>query len=124
MAGVRVIVDKSYQKNAENAVESICYNQFGKHAHEIGETFIRICTPFVPWRSGGLAGSGHVVNTSKEELSVAWSKTVRGYDVARRQYSDENLSHTAPRTAHWDKTAMSYEGETFRRNVERILNSK
>lgn len=122
MAGVRVTVDKSYQKNAQNAVESVCYNQFGKNAYAIGEAFIRICTPFVPWKTGELAGSGHVVNTSKDELAVAWNKSNKGFDIARAQYYNEDYNHDGIRTDHWDKAAMSYEGDTFYKKVEDLLN--
>ena len=123
MAGVRVTVDKSYQKNAQNAVESICYNQFGENAYDIGETFIQICTPYVPWRTGELAGSGHVVNTSKDELSVAWNKSKNGFDIAREQYYHPH-NHLEGRTDHWDQTAMEYSGELFRQRCEKILNGR
>lgn len=121
MAGVRVAVDKSYIKNAEEVVDFTVHERYAECGDAIGEEFIEICTPFVPWKTGTLASSGHVVNTSKNEIAVAWNETKKGFDVARRQYYHE-YAHDGVRTDHWDKATMAYEGDTFARRVEGILN--
>ena len=124
MAGVRVTVDKSYKKNAENVVDYTLHERYAECGNAIGEEFIRVCTPFVPLRTGELASSGHVVNTSKDEVAVAWNKSKKGFDIARRQYYNDEYAHSGRRTDHWDQAAMAYEGDTFYKRVENILNGK
>ena len=123
MAGVRVTVDKSFNKNAENAVNLIAKERFNEHKHEIAEEFIQICTPFIPLDTGQLIASGHVVNSGKDEVAVAWNRSKRGFDVAREQYYHPH-NHTGMRTDHWDQAAMAYEGDTFIARCEQILNDE
>lgn len=120
MAGVRVDVIKSTLKNAEDAIESAVFDRWEECGPEIGEIFIQICTPFVPLKTGRLINSGHVVNSSKSGIYVAWDATRKGFDYARRQYSTP-YSHPLQGIDHWDQYAMAQEGDTFIARVEREL---
>lgn len=122
MAGVRVDVIQSSLKYAEDALESAAFNKWEKHAHEIGEIFIEVCTPFVPLKTGRLIDSGHVVNSSKEGIHVAWNASRKGFDYARRQYYNSEYEHPLQGTDHWDQEAMAVDGDVFVARCEEELN--
>lgn len=121
MAGVRVDVIQSSIKNSEEVLESEILNKWDQYSDEIGEIFIEICTPFVPYKTGRLINSGHVVSSSKEGIFVNWNAVDRGYDYARRQYSTPYY-HPIQGTDHWDQEAMALEGDTFVSMIERLMN--
>ena len=83
MAGVSVTVSKSTLKNASTDIKALVGERFAECADDIGEIFIEICTPFVPYDSGELINSGHVVSGGKDELQVAWNRSKEGKDIAR-----------------------------------------
>ena len=123
MAGVRVKIDTSFLGEANTKVTALAKQDYYDHREEIGEAFIEVVTPYVPLRTGELINSGHVVNTSKEEIAVAWNKSKKGFDIAREQYYHPH-NHLPGRTDHWDKAAMEYDGELFRQRCEDILNGR
>ena len=123
MAGVRVTIDKSCLEEAKEKVNFFARLKYRRKKEAIGDAFLEIVTPYVPYQTGELINSGHLVNTSKDEIAVAWSKTKKGFDVAREQYYHPH-NHLSGRTDHWDKAAMDYDGELFRQRCEDILNGR
>ena len=121
MAGVRVVVDESFKKNAVDAVDFTVHARYNQRKGEIAEEFIQICTPFIPYKTGRLIDSGHVVNSGKDEVAVAWNASNKGFDYAREQYYHEH-NHPIQGTDHWDKAAMAYSGDIFAKRCEDILN--
>lgn len=123
MAGVSVKVDNAFFGKAKTAVDSVTRAKFRENKEEIGDAFLEIVTPYVPLRTGELINSGHVVNTSGDNVAVAWNKSKKGFDIAREQYYHPH-NHPIQGTDHWDKAAMAYEGDVFRQRCENILNDR
>lgn len=125
---VKVYVNKFQIREAMDIVSDIAKQRFCDNRLAIGEEFVQICTKYVPFDEKNetethLAYSGHAYISGKDELKAVWSRTKKGFDVANAQYYGA-YNHTPPREGHWDQAAMYYEGETFRKRVEAILNDK
>lgn len=102
--------------------------EFRAKGLEIGEVFIQMCTKYVPWKTGTLAGSGKSY-VEGDRIRVSWSREEHGFDVAQAQYYGEGYNHNHSdratnnglRTDHWDKAMLNYEGDVFMDRFEDIL---
>lgn len=124
MASVRVSVPNinSQIRQATKGVDEIVRERYRERQLSIGELFVQMCTRYVPWRSGELASSGKAYIEGQDRLRVRWSKENNGYDYAKIQYDNHDYTHSNGRTAEWDKTMLTHEGELFYKRVEDILN--
>ena len=130
---VRVRINSNqFLREAKKAVGGVSKERYRECGPEIGEEFVQICTPFVPYRDGILAGSGDTTMEG-DSIRVHWAEEKKGYDIAHMMYYDDDGSgepdtkawgHTPPQTSYWAETAMTYEGDTFRARCESILNGK
>lgn len=116
------VPDKEFVEEAEQIIGQLARDRYNERRLEIGEEFVQICTPFVPWDTGTLASSGHAYISGQDDLRVIWSRSKKGKDIASMQYYNRNYQHTGDRTDHWDKAAMEYESDTFATRVQEILN--
>lgn len=107
---------------ATKTVDEIARQRFIEKGLDIGETFVQMCTKYVPWKTGELAGSGRAY-LEDDRIRVSWSKKREEYDIAWLQYHMD-YNHDEPRSPEWDKKMLAMEGEVFRNRVQRILNDK
>lgn len=123
---VRIRINSNeFLKEAKQTVDGLTKERFRECGPAIGETFVQICTKFVPWDTGTLAGSGGTTMEG-DSIRVHWSEEKDGHDIAHMMYYDEprEWSHDGERTSYWAETAMAKEGETFKVRCQKILNGR
>jgi hypothetical protein len=122
---VRVTVpnlNKVMHQATKNADE-ITRQRFIEEGLNIGEEFVQMCTKYVPWKTGALAGSGHAY-LEGDRIRVSWSKKKGQWDIAWLQYNLDYKHEDKNRGPEWDKRMLDINGEVFRKKVQDLLNGK
>lgn len=110
--GVNVnINDKLIQAKLDKLMQGEC----GKEIHDL---LYKMCDPYVPFLEGPLSQTVHVTPQYVEYKQP----------YAHYQYVGEHFNHTIEyhplATAYWDKAMMQNKGDSFVRQVEKIIGER